>query len=73
MNEARRYALFGGDDYYPGGGWHDFLRAEATAEAAMWREGDKCADWWHVIDLWTGECVARSHPNHEWDAGRLEP
>lgn len=54
-----RYALFAGDDYYPAGGWNDFRRACDTLEAAYPADGESF-DWWHIIDLVTGEQVGGS-------------
>jgi len=52
----KRYALFAGDYYYPSGGWNDFRGSFETVEAAV----DAVAphyDWYHVVDLTTGELV----------------
>lgn len=52
----KRYLAFGGDSYYPTGGWMDFSGAFATiteAQAAVAH-----CDWWHVIDGKTGKAVA---------------
>lgn len=53
----KRYLAFGGDQYYPGGGWDDFVgdfdsKAEAL-EAA--KNGNNKCGWWHVIDRDTKE------------------
>lgn len=50
-----RYLLFGGDNYYPQGGWNDFKggfesERDALREAAGWGW-----DWWHILDTSTGE------------------
>lgn len=48
-----RYALFAGDEYYPGRGWEDFrqgfetLEDARTAAAAI---GEK-EDWWQIVDI----------------------
>lgn len=56
------YALFAGQTYEPNGGWADHrktshevetLRVEAVAQV-----GDG-ADWWHIVNLLTGEVVDR--------------
>ena len=59
----KRYLLFGGEDYYPGGGWRDFLgdfdsEADAEYEARRrrtlkWTEGR--IEWAQVVDVETGE------------------
>lgn len=53
----KRYALFAGDNYYPGGGWSDFAGSfdsalDAVAEGQRLLDGT--SDWWQVIDLQTG-------------------
>jgi len=47
-----RYLVFGGDQYYPMGGWDDKRGAfsdldEARKEAAKW-------EWWQIIDTGQG-------------------
>jgi hypothetical protein len=64
MND-KPYFLFAGYDYYPGGGWKDFIgRYESAGEAvrAAHQRNDDCwhvrnDDWWHVIDVRTGENI----------------
>ena len=54
----KRYALFAGDTYYPAGGWGDFEGSFDTPEQAKQAaEALGHGDWWHVIDLQTGEFV----------------
>jgi hypothetical protein len=71
MNLSGRYALFGGETHYAAGGWNDFKGAFPTAEiateagtSAMTPERrygqDWSVEWWHVVDLATGEIVAES-------------
>ena len=68
---AKRYWLFAGDEHYAAGGWHDRRGmydtiAEAVAEgkrqqAAEWCHGPfSVFEWWHVVDIATGEIVAGS-------------
>lgn len=52
-----RFLLFGGDTYYPLGGWADFKGSfpnvkQAVAEAARWGWG-----WYQVVDLSSGEMI----------------
>jgi hypothetical protein len=62
---VRRYLLFGGNCYYPSGGWVDFQGAFDSIEEAM--EYEKTIDsqsyegdwWWHVVDQTTAREVAR--------------
>lgn len=55
----KRFLLFSGPTYYPGGGWGDFVRdfdtlAEATAFAQGQLHGDGgWIDWAHVVDTGT--------------------
>jgi len=57
----KRFALFGGDHYYPEGGWDDFIWTFATLEearAAGKRLSSKAEyyqiDWYQVVDLQSG-------------------
>jgi hypothetical protein len=55
----KRYLVFAGDSYYPGGGWEDFVDSfdsldEAHASAATAQEK---SDWSHVVDTHTGQVV----------------
>lgn len=54
MNEEEkqegRYLLFGGDVYYPAGGWDDFRGAFETIEAATAEGYRRKFDWFHVVD-----------------------
>jgi hypothetical protein len=65
--EVNRYLAFGGDHYYPAGGWNDFRGSAATPDEAAqlasqgWSPGTDYAspfDWWQVIDGETGEQIA---------------
>ncbi len=52
----KRYVVFAGDDYYPGGGWEDFHFAsndlnEVRAYIAQYASK---ADWHHLVDLEEG-------------------
>ena len=50
------FLLFGGNAYYPNGGWHDFKGVFDTVEDAM-EEDDAYWDFMHVIDAETLKCV----------------
>lgn len=52
----KRYLLFSGDNYYPGGGWEDFRGDFDTVEAAKAAKLDqhKHDDWYHIVDIETG-------------------
>lgn len=58
MND--RYFLFGGDHYYPQGGWSDFLGAFPSVEAAKERVLTLPVEWWEVVDSETLTVVASS-------------
>jgi hypothetical protein len=49
----RRYALFVFDDYYPGGGWHDFVGTFDSVEAAKAHPDYGKYDNSQIIDLLT--------------------
>ena len=57
-----QFALFGGENYYPAGGWEDFQDTYATLEEAVaggsvyLNEG--YGRWYHVVDLSTRSIVA---------------
>lgn len=69
----KRFLLFAGDNYYPGGGWDDFISDhDALAEAlaagkyaatfeGLWK------DWWHVVDTETGRTIQHFDPEAEGD------
>lgn len=52
-----RFLLFGGDNYYPQGGWGDFKGSFTSGEAAIREAANWGWDWWHVIDLMDGAVV----------------
>lgn len=60
----KRYLLFAGYAYYPGGGMHDFYSSHDTAEDAknaampLMLESDGEFSWWHVFDRETGQIVS---------------
>lgn len=68
---AKRYWLFAGCEHYAAGGWHDRRGmydtiAEAVAEGARQQTAEWCDglfavyEWWHVVDIATGDIVAGS-------------
>jgi len=84
MSEAaKRYWLFAGNDYYATGGWHDRRGmydtiAEAVAEGKRQQTAEWCNglfavhEWWHVVDIATGEIVAGSD-SQAYGAADLTP
>ena len=62
----RRFCVFGGPDYYPSGGWHDFRLSCDTLEEAA-RAADELStgdgftiDWWQIFDMEERRVVAQS-------------
>jgi hypothetical protein len=56
----KRYFLFAGMQYYPGGGWGDFQGAFASVEEAKNKLLDcdlDWLDWWQVVDSETLEVI----------------
>jgi hypothetical protein len=54
----KRYLLFCGHNYYPHGGWDDFIGSYDTLEEAL---EDITAEWYHVIDGTNGQRVKEHH------------
>jgi len=57
----KQFLLFAGDNFYPAGGWKDFVASYDSAGAAF-KKGEskkakRDADWFHVIDSETGRQV----------------
>jgi hypothetical protein len=46
----KRYLLFGGDHYYPFGGWEDFAEDFSSVESAKKYTENHFKDWWHIVD-----------------------
>ena len=55
----KRYALFQGTIYYPGGGWSDFAGTFDTIEEALAKvkNPNDEYEWYEIIDLFSGEDV----------------
>lgn len=62
MSQLKRYLVFGGNEYYPAGGWDDLKNSfdtDGEAESychAAYVNGN--ITWWMVIDLTTGDKVS---------------
>lgn len=58
----KRFLLFGGLDYEPGGGWSDFLSDHDTIDSAVSRGRgigtDHGVEWFHVVDTENWSIVA---------------
>jgi len=58
------FLLFGGQDFYPNGGWGDFLGSFPTPYEALAEIGSRDGlDWWHVVDTTTDSAILTSHPD----------
>ena len=53
----KRYLVFAGADYYPSGGWGDFIDSFDDIDEARAAAPD--CDWQEVVDKDTGEVVHR--------------
>lgn len=58
----KRFAFFTGMDYYPNGGWDDFVSSYDTLEEAKSQFVEMLGivgsqNWGHVVDLTIGEIV----------------
>ncbi len=51
------FILFAGSDYYPCGGWEDYVDSFLTVESALEGAANTSGDWWHIVDVRTGEIV----------------
>ena len=61
------FAVFAGEQYYPGGGWDDWEGSfETRSEADQYAAGLKYRDWWQIVDLKMGVKVA------EWWEGKAK-
>lgn len=49
------FLVFAGEEYYPCGGWGDFVGSYPTLheakEAAAKRYTTSSTGWWHIVDL----------------------
>jgi hypothetical protein len=54
---TKKYLLFSGSDYYPSGGFFDFIdvfdSVEEAVAMAIKKKKDKDHDWYHVVDAET--------------------
>lgn len=58
----KRFLLFGGDRYYPLGGWYDIQEGYDTLKEAVAAAKQKFRDapdfqWWHIYDTIIDEVV----------------
>ena len=63
----QRYLLFMGSNYYPSGGWEDFVGSFPSVEGALVYalEGHgHSRDWFQVVDLISGEIVRQGKEDY---------
>jgi hypothetical protein len=53
----QRFLLFGGDQYYPLGGWQDYKGDFDTKEQALKEAANWSWDWYQIVDSKKGEIV----------------
>ncbi len=56
----KRYLLFGGDVYYPNGGWGDYIGSYSSIVEALEKEANLGHDWWHIVDKNTMKIVRKN-------------
>jgi hypothetical protein len=52
-----RYLLFAGYNYYPSGGWDDFVGSYSDLMTALGAAANLRQDWWHIVDIVTMDIV----------------
>lgn len=53
----KRFLVFSGDHYYPGGGWSDFKGSYDTADEARVAASGTGHEWTQIVDTETGEAT----------------
>lgn len=56
----KRFLLFAGETYYPGGGWDDFVDDYDTLEEAEAKAKTLKENWWDIVDTTTKTKVGDS-------------
>lgn len=64
MSDTKRYILFSGEDYYPLGGWKDFVGVYETIDEATKAGESLSNNWWEVVDIQAMQ-VIKSGPNSQ--------
>lgn len=76
--QVKRYALFGGECYYPSGGWDDFLSWHETVEKAhaggkrFLRRGDRTDRWCEIVDMRVGKIIHFANTPEAWKSAIKE-
>lgn len=68
MTDPRNFMLFGGVDYYPLGGFNDFIESFCTLDDAMefvkandeLPHAERTFEWWHIVNSNTLAMVQKS-------------
>ena len=69
----KRYWLFAGEDYYATGGVHDLTGSfDSVAEAEASVQAIDSSEWYHVVDITTGQIVAGTR-HQAYGAPKLTP
>ncbi len=72
-DKAKRYWLFAGEDYYATGGVHDLTGSfDSVAEAEASVQAIDSSEWYHVVDITTGQIVAGTR-HQAYGAPKLTP
>ena len=53
-----KFLLFAGEEFYPGGGWSDFVGAYPTQHEAKEAATKQQGSWWQIVDVTTLLVVA---------------
>lgn len=72
----KRYLIFSGHNYYPGGGWEDFRSSHESPDATIAallelkeerndRKNDIGIDWWQIVDSSTGQVILNNFTSNE--------
>jgi hypothetical protein len=63
------YAIFAGDDFYPNGGWADFVMAFHTLDMAKdyVQHNRSVWDWYQIVDL-ANQKVVDASTDYDMDA-----
>lgn len=66
LEKQRTFLLFAGDQFYPAGGWGDFIGYFPDIESAKteaMRKDDNCSEfgWAHIVDATLNEVVLQGN------------
>lgn len=57
--KLNRYLVFSYPEYYPGGGWNDFVSSFDSLEEAERETTKERGLYWDIVDIETGEQISR--------------